>query len=152
MAVVNIFKGYRQFILPNIPKVWFIWCFFIIKFRLYILGKNTTEVGLPRWLSGKESTCQCRRHRRRVYIIYNNLLFSRQTFSWQFLSLCKTLLWGSLICLFIHTWIGDGNRGRDGGMNWEIGVDIYTLLCIKDITIENLMYSSGNCTQCSVVT
>ena len=27
-------------------------------------------------------------------------------------------------------------------MNWEIGVD--TLLCIKDITIEKLLYSSGN--------
>jgi len=24
-------------------------------------------VGLPRWLSGKESACQCRRHRRQGY-------------------------------------------------------------------------------------
>ena len=39
-------------------------------------------------------------------------------------------------------------------MNWEIGTDIYTLLilCIKQITNENLLYSTGNSTQCSVVT
>ena len=42
----------------------------------------------------------------------------------------------------------------EGGMNWEIGTDIYTLLilCIKQITNENLLYSPGNCTQCSGVT
>ena len=39
-------------------------------------------------------------------------------------------------------------------MNWEIGIDIYTLLmlCIKWITNENLLCSTGNSTQCSVVT
>ena len=44
-----------------------------------------------------------------------------------------------------------GERGG-GGMNLEIGIDIYTLLCIKLITDENLLYSTGNSTQCSVVT
>ena len=37
-------------------------------------------------------------------------------------------------------------------LNWEIGIDIYTLLCIKEITNENLLYTMGNSTQCSVVT
>ena len=27
-----------------------------------------------------------------------------------------------------------------GGMNWEIGVDIYTLICVKWITNKNLLY------------
>ena len=42
----------------------------------------------------------------------------------------------------------------EGGRNWEIGIDIYTrfILCIKQITNENLLYSTGNSTQCSVVT
>ena len=35
-----------------------------------------------------------------------------------------------------------------GGMNWEIDIDIL----IKWITNENLLYSTGNPTQCSVVT
>ena len=35
---------------------------FVIKLELCICGKKTRE-GLPLWLSGKESTCQCRRHR-----------------------------------------------------------------------------------------
>ena len=41
-----------------------------------------------------------------------------------------------------------------GGRNWEIEIDTYTLLilCIKYITNENLLYSTGNFTQCSVVT
>ena len=40
-----------------------------------------------------------------------------------------------------------------GGMNWEIGIDIYILLIlyIKQISNENLLYSSEKPTQCSVV-
>ena len=41
---------------------------------------------------------------------------------------------------------------RGGGMNREIGIDTYTLLCIKERTDENLLYSTGNSTQFSVVT
>ena len=33
-----------------------------------------------------------------------------------------------------------------GGMNWEIGIDTYTLICIKQISNENLLYSTGNST------
>ena len=45
-------------------------------------------------------------------------------------------------------WVGEGR----GGMNWEIETDIYTLLCIKQVTNENLLYSTGNSTQYSVMT
>ena len=27
-----------------------------------------------------------------------------------------------------------------GEMNWEIGIDIYTLICIKYVTNKNLLY------------
>ena len=37
-------------------------------------------------------------------------------------------------------------------MSWEIGVDIYMLLCIKQITNENLLCSTRNSTHCSMVT
>ena len=37
-------------------------------------------------------------------------------------------------------------------MNWEIGIDMYTLLCITYITNENVLYSTGIATKCSVVT
>ena len=30
--------------------------------------------------------------------------------------------------------------GGGGGMNWEFGIDIYTLICIKQITNKNLLY------------
>ena len=35
-----------------------------------------------------------------------------------------------------------GKAGGDGGggMNWEIGIDIYTVMCIKQITSKNLLY------------
>ena len=40
-------------------------------------------------------------------------------------------------------------KGEKGdGMNWEVGIDIYTLLCIKQIINENLLYSTGNSTPC----
>ena len=42
--------------------------------------------------------------------------------------------------------------GEAGGINCEIGIDIYTLLYIKYITNKNLLYSTGNSTQYSVMT
>ena len=39
-----------------------------------------------------------------------------------------------------------GARGW-GGISWETGTDIYTLLDIKQVTNKNLLYSTGNCTQ-----
>ena len=39
---------------------------------------------------------------------------------------------------------GESGRGVVGGMNWEIGVDIYTLICIKWITNKNLLYKKRN--------
>ena len=37
-----------------------------------------------------------------------------------------------------------------GGINWEIGVDKYTP-SIKEITNKDLLYSTGNATQYSVI-
>ena len=34
--------------------------------------------------------------------------------------------------------------GGGGGMNWEIGVDMYTLMCIKWMTNKNLLYKKVN--------
>ena len=36
-------------------------------------------------------------------------------------------------------------------MNWEIGIDMYTLMCIKWMTNKDLLYSTGNSTQYSVM-
>ena len=35
---------------------------------------------------------------------------------------------------------GGNWQGGGGGMNWEIGIDMYTLICIKQITSKNLLY------------
>ena len=35
---------------------------------------------------------------------------------------------------------GDGG----GGMNWEIGIDMYTLMCIKWMTNKNPLYKKTN--------
>ena len=38
-----------------------------------------------------------------------------------------------------------GHEGGKTGRNWEIGIDTYSLLiCIKQITKENTLYSTGN--------
>ena len=40
---------------------------------------------------------------------------------------------------------GKWRGGGDGGvMNWEIEIDIYTLICIKWITNKNLLYKKIN--------
>ena len=33
----------------------------------------------------------------------------------------------------------DTKGGRGGRMDWKIGIDIYTLLCIKEITNKNVL-------------
>ena len=38
-----------------------------------------------------------------------------------------------------------------GGINWEIGIDIYTLPYIKQITNKDLLYSTSNSIQYSVM-
>ena len=38
---------------------------------------------------------------------------------------------------------GSGGGGSGGVMNWEIGIDIYTLICIKWITNKNLLYKKN---------
>ena len=42
--------------------------------------------------------------------------------------------------------IKGGSRGRGGGgvMNWAIGIDMYTLMCIKLMTNKNLLYKKIN--------
>ena len=41
---------------------------------------------------------------------------------------------------------GESSRGGGGGgvMNWEIVIDIHTLICIKLITNKNLMHEKIN--------
>ena len=34
--------------------------------------------------------------------------------------------------------------GGGGGMNWEIGIDMYTVMCIKLMTSKNLLYKKIN--------
>ena len=43
-------------------------------------------------------------------------------------------------------------RGNGGKISWKIRIDIYTLLYIKQITNKDLLYSTGNSTQYSVMT
>ena len=40
-----------------------------------------------------------------------------------------------------------GGRGG-GGMNWAIGIDMYTLMCIKLMTNKNLLYKRNKVIKC----
>ena len=42
------------------------------------------------------------------------------------------------------------DSGGVRGMNWETGIDLCILPCIKQIASRNLLYSTGSSTQCSV--
>ena len=46
-----------------------------------------------------------------------------------------------------------GYQGKGwGGIDWEFGIDTYTLLYLKQITNKDLLYSTGNAVQYSVLT
>ena len=40
---------------------------------------------------------------------------------------------------------------KGGGIKWEIGIDIYILLYIKQINNKDLLYSTGNSSQYSAM-
>ena len=48
-------------------------------------------------------------------------------------------------------WLPKGKVGREGGINWEFGININILLYIKQSVNKDLLYSTGNSTQHSVI-
>ena len=51
----------------------------------------------------------------------------------------------------INLWLmGGGGKGGEG-INWKIGIDTYTLLYIRQITNKDLLYTTGNSTQYSIM-
>ena len=61
-----------------------------------------------------------------------------------------TYLQNRLIDLENKLWLPEGKGGE--AIHLEIGIDIETLLYIKQITDKNLLYSTGNFTQYSEIT
>ena len=47
--------------------------------------------------------------------------------------------------------VDTGGEG-EGGTNWEIRTDIYTLPSVKQTASGNLLYSTGSSARCSVMT
>ena len=45
-----------------------------------------------------------------------------------------------------------GQGEGEGGMNWDIRIDIYTPLCVKSIASEKLLYCTGSSARCLVMT
>ena len=46
-----------------------------------------------------------------------------------------------------NVWTPRGESGGGmgvGAMNWEIGIDMYTLMCIKWVTNKDLLYKQTN--------
>ena len=43
-------------------------------------------------------------------------------------------------------------EGWWGGIDYEFGIDMYILLYLKQVTNKDLLYSTGNATQYSVIT
>ena len=57
---------------------------------------------------------------------------------------------GSKVWMRISSYGYQGVRGGEG-INWEIGTDLYILLYIKQTTNKDLLYSTRNSTQYSVM-
>ena len=49
-----------------------------------------------------------------------------------------------------NLWLPKGIRA--GGIDWEFGIDMCTLLYIKQISVRNLLCSAGNCIWYLVIT
>ena len=54
-------------------------------------------------------------------------------------SICKAEIETWMQRTNVETLNGEG----ESGMNLEIGIDIYTLVCIKQVTNEDLLYNIG---------
>ena len=74
------------------------------------------------------------------------------------LTACQAQLKKELVKTEVESWMQKtnlwlpGNMGGErGGINWVIGTDIYTLLYTKQIINKNLLYSTGNSIQYSIM-
>ena len=47
-------------------------------------------------------------------------------------------------------WLPGGRE--EGGIDWEFGMNMYTMLSLKQITNKDVLYSTGNSTQYSAIT
>ena len=64
-----------------------------------------------------------------------------------------------MISLYVEPKKNDANEpmvgrgwGAPGRMDWELGMDMYTLLYLKWMTNKGLQYSTGNSAQYSIIT
>ena len=48
-----------------------------------------------------------------------------------------------------NLWLSGEKNGR--GINWEIVIDIYTVLYIKQLTNKDLLYNTGNYTEYYII-
>ena len=80
------------------------------------------------------------------HILYNIIYIWNERYGTDEL-ICKAEIETQMQRTNIWTLIGE----MGGGMNGKIGIDVFSLLIlrIKQVTSENLPYSSGNSTQCS---
>ena len=51
-----------------------------------------------------------------------------------------------------NLWLPKGKHWWGGGISQEFGINIYTLMYIKQIINKDLLYTTGNSTQYSVIT
>ena len=78
------------------------------------------------------------KEKKQIYIINNTYMWnSEQWYRWPYL---QNKIETQTQRINIQTW-----RGDEGGLSWEIQPDIYSGLCIRQITTENLLYSTENC-------
>jgi len=52
----------------------------------------------------------------------------------------------------MNLWLVSGQGGAPGRMDWELGMDMYTLLYLKQMTNKGLQYSTGNSAQYFIIT
>ena len=78
------------------------------------------------------------KEKKQIYIINNTYMWNpEQWYRWSYL---QNKIETQTQRINIRTWWGD-----EDGLSWKTEPDIYSGLCIRQITNENLLYSTENC-------
>ena len=140
-ALFTIARSWKQ---PNCPSKdeWIkkMWCIYTMEYYSAI-KRNKTESFVETWMD-LETVIQSEvsQKEKNKYRILTHICGTQKNGTDELV--CRAEIQTQMYRT--NVWIPNreshGGGGGAGGMNWEIGIDIYTLKCIKQITNKNLLY------------
>ena len=141
-ALFTIARTWKQLKCPStdewIKKMWYI---YTMEYYPAIKGTKLSHLQRRGWIQRLSYRLKSERERQ-IYRILTHICETQKNGTDE--PVCRAEIETQM--QRTNVWTARGESGRGGGdvMNWETGIDIYTLICMKQVTNKNLLYKKIN--------